>query len=326
MNRLARFAENPTEWYSMFQRRVDRQRGSMTGKRAQSRTAKRIVKQFPPAQVEVEGFRSMRGKAQRPIKELSDGQIAEIDAWAKDVLITARDVPGPVRSVYGLDDPVVTRRTEYERLEGLVLSTKDGQGELREMIRAMSFLSPTAPHEPVFEGIPWDVDPRPPSDMLSPIFTVPHLPFGPVARPSGTAPIVITASEMTPGFAVPQQLSMSTAATHNMQAVHGTQPAWATPEGPGPSPSLNMDILILPDGSEIIYDKTLVTSMPNPPSMHFSKNLPSLMLHWNESTLLSINGQGIPVKFWDFVYSVRDCKLATVTDFHQSAHIQRLSA
>ena len=42
-----------------------------------------------------------------------------------------------------------------------------------------------------------------------------------------------------------------------------------------------------------------------PPAQHFSKDIPSLFREWECSTLLQIDGRGIPVRDWDKVYKKR---------------------
>lgn len=42
--------------------------------------------------------------------------------------------------------------------------------------------------------------------------------------------------------------------------------------------------------------------VPDPPVQHFSKNIDHLFEHWNSSMILSVDGRGIPVKYWPDVY------------------------
>lgn len=65
----------------------------------------------------------------------------------------------------------------------------------------------------------------------------------------------------------------------------------------------NLRILVLPNGREIPYDKSI--PLRDPPGKHFSQRLPELFKEWHESDLVRLNGHGIPVKHWDLVYKVR---------------------
>lgn len=53
---------------------------------------------------------------------------------------------------------------------------------------------------------------------------------------------------------------------------------------------------------ELTFDKNQV---PPPPMQHFSKSIDKLFNEWENSELLVINGQGIPVKYWDCIYKKR---------------------
>jgi hypothetical protein len=47
------------------------------------------------------------------------------------------------------------------------------------------------------------------------------------------------------------------------------------------------------------FDKTKV---PDPPTIHLSKDIDRLCCEWEGSTLLVVNGRGIPVKYWPEFY------------------------
>ena len=47
------------------------------------------------------------------------------------------------------------------------------------------------------------------------------------------------------------------------------------------------------------FDKTKV---PDPPTIHLSKDIDRLCREWEDSTLLVVNGHGIPVKYWPEFY------------------------
>lgn len=69
-------------------------------------------------------------------------------------------------------------------------------------------------------------------------------------------------------------------------------------------PSENLKILVLPNRTEIPYDKTVAVRAP--PGKHFSgSRLPDLFEHWESSTLATLNGYGIPVKYWPLLFKAR---------------------
>lgn len=69
-------------------------------------------------------------------------------------------------------------------------------------------------------------------------------------------------------------------------------------------PAEKLEILRLPDGTEIPYDKTVLVC--DPPGKHFSRaRIPELFEHWESSNLVTLNGRGIPVKYWNILYGAR---------------------
>ncbi|KAI0752952.1 hypothetical protein C8Q80DRAFT_1118221 [Daedaleopsis nitida] len=56
------------------------------------------------------------------------------------------------------------------------------------------------------------------------------------------------------------------------------------------------------DGTTLTFDKTTV---PNPPKVSFANDVTRLFREWHHSTLLVINGRGIPIKHWERFYKKR---------------------
>ncbi|KAH7910370.1 hypothetical protein BJ138DRAFT_1153062 [Hygrophoropsis aurantiaca] len=56
------------------------------------------------------------------------------------------------------------------------------------------------------------------------------------------------------------------------------------------------------------FDKTKI---PEPPTLHFSQDIPGLFREWENSSLLVVNGRGIPIKYWGEFY--KKCKGAKKT-------------
>lgn len=56
------------------------------------------------------------------------------------------------------------------------------------------------------------------------------------------------------------------------------------------------------DGETLYFDKTRV---PNPPCVNFSGDISRLFREWHTSTILTVNGRGIPVKHWEQFYKKR---------------------
>ncbi|KAF7791346.1 hypothetical protein EIP86_002360 [Pleurotus ostreatoroseus] len=75
-------------------------------------------------------------------------------------------------------------------------------------------------------------------------------------------------------------------------------------------PARNLEVLVLPDGREIAYDKTITCEIQDPPARHFSQRLSDLFNEWEASHLVRLNGQGVPVKYWAYLYNTRKSKLA----------------
>lgn len=63
----------------------------------------------------------------------------------------------------------------------------------------------------------------------------------------------------------------------------------------------NLIILKLGD-DELAVDQTTV---PDPPAIVFSHNLPALFSQWHCSNTLVVNGRGIPIKYWPVVYQAK---------------------
>ena len=53
------------------------------------------------------------------------------------------------------------------------------------------------------------------------------------------------------------------------------------------------------DNEVFLFDKTKV---PDPPTIHLSKDIDRLCREWEDSTLLVVNGRSIPVKYWPEFY------------------------
>ncbi len=127
LDRLKRFARDRTGWYNIFRPQVNRQRGQMTGKRAQTQIAHRMESQFP-RQDAVEGFLPRNGKSTRPIRPLPGTEFAKFEEWvhnsptidermlirlalrvkAAKVLQMSGDIPGPETPGPGMPEPEKT--------------------------------------------------------------------------------------------------------------------------------------------------------------------------------------------------------------------------
>ncbi|KAG1858744.1 hypothetical protein DFJ58DRAFT_658634 [Suillus subalutaceus] len=63
-------------------------------------------------------------------------------------------------------------------------------------------------------------------------------------------------------------------------------------------PSAKLRVALLGD-ERFEYDKTRV---PEPPTIHLSKDIDRLCKEWESSNLLHVGGRGIPVKYWGEFY------------------------
>lgn len=57
------------------------------------------------------------------------------------------------------------------------------------------------------------------------------------------------------------------------------------------------------DDEDFYFDKTC---LPDPPSIHYSQDIPALFREWHSSQLLTIDGRGIAIKHWEALY--KKCK------------------
>ncbi|EPS94613.1 hypothetical protein FOMPIDRAFT_1054901 [Fomitopsis schrenkii] len=56
------------------------------------------------------------------------------------------------------------------------------------------------------------------------------------------------------------------------------------------------------DDEDFYFDKA---HLPDPPSIHYSQDIPALFREWHSSQLLTINGRGIAIKHWEALYKKR---------------------
>ncbi|KAJ3473930.1 hypothetical protein NLI96_g12744 [Meripilus lineatus] len=69
------------------------------------------------------------------------------------------------------------------------------------------------------------------------------------------------------------------------------------------APEAHSDLrTVVLDEIKLTYSKSKV---PPPPAIHFSNDIPGLFQHWLESNILVIEGQGIPIRFWNVFYHER---------------------
>lgn len=115
----------------------------------------------------------------------------------------------------------------------------------------------------------------------------------PVINPPAAVSYLSHSQEAAPRADV----SLAAAAAHKarVELVHqGASPSQAHTL---PAAVINPDHLAYAQLGEeqLAYDRTTV---PDPPTMHFSADIPALFVHWNVSDLFVVNGRGIPIKFW----------------------------
>lgn len=101
-------------------------------------------------------------------------------------------------------------------------------------------------------------------------------------------PMAVSApSSPTP---TPFTSASTTSATSHSQ-VHGTSDS---------IPPENVGIACLDDsGTDFVFD---ISRVPDPPAINFSDDIDRLFREWQSSTLLAVNGRGIPVKHWGQFY------------------------
>ncbi|EPS93784.1 hypothetical protein FOMPIDRAFT_92652 [Fomitopsis schrenkii] len=69
------------------------------------------------------------------------------------------------------------------------------------------------------------------------------------------------------------------------------------------------------NGKDILIEPV---HLPDPPAVHFSKDIPALFHEWHSSQMLMISGRGIPIKHWDKIYKKTGGTIAGKKDIWQA--------
>lgn len=70
-----------------------------------------------------------------------------------------------------------------------------------------------------------------------------------------------------------------------------------------PTTSNETHLIIDIDGEEVMVDRRQIPA--DPPAIHLSADIDTLLWEWNNSRRLIIGGRAIPIKCWDQVYKVK---------------------
>ena len=131
----------------------------------------------------------------------------------------------------------------------------------------------------------------------------PPIPASPVSTRFALTPETVPSAlfYMPPHYLsmlAPLTASAALGTPHRAGAVLRPTAATLGPPAPAKIPRTYVVTLVI-DGARFIFDARHV---PDPPVQHFSKDIDLLFVHWRTSTILTINGRGIPIKHWADVY------------------------
>ncbi|KAI0703713.1 hypothetical protein BC835DRAFT_1410445 [Cytidiella melzeri] len=110
----------------------------------------------------------------------------------------------------------------------------------------------------------------------------------------------VSAPSRFPGVsASPEPSTPSNSATTHVQPQHPTAVVQHTLTPAELIPIEHRGVLVLGDRS-VTFDKWI--PLCDPPGIHFSQQISELFHHWNSSDLVMLNGEGVPVKYWDKLF------------------------
>ncbi|KAG2146596.1 uncharacterized protein EDB93DRAFT_1104353 [Suillus bovinus] len=270
LQRLQAFSEDNKEWLSLFQPKLKRKRGEHTSRKTLSQ--KRVEDTFGAAPPTLT-YKSKKS-ADRTQRALTDKDRSANTSWATAVF-SAFGMPMDFSCAPALPKH---RRTQIEpaqqTLEVPADSELTGCGSLHEQ---ESFAVCMRRVENNVQSVRDD------------IYNIEGS-INKVATHVMDVKSLVSRSTLSPICEnhIPHQ------AQHPMGQSAGTTTAVL----PSSSQPLNLALLCLAmNGFE--YDKTRV---PEPPTIHLSKDIDRLCKEWESSNLLCVGGRGIPVKYWGEFY------------------------
>ena len=138
--------------------------------------------------------------------------------------------------------------------------------------------------------------------------TLPFLPPQPISAITGISNTPITAPLFT--RTIMEQGGLPPAASFTRErGLFSLQPDSSASIPPSarkptaPAASSGTHLIINIDGEEVMLDRRQIPA--DPPAIHLSANIDTLLWEWNNSQRLTIGGKAIPIKCWDQVYKAK---------------------
>ncbi|KAI0710242.1 hypothetical protein C8Q76DRAFT_798977 [Earliella scabrosa] len=286
LERLRDFSSNPQRWPNQFQPARNPERGSISDKRAaHSEVARLIEEQFGATEKQTVHQPKRKGKA-RELHEPPSLPPRVIDAntaWADEALhqlnkqgdtSNGNSAASQSDSAPSGDESLTDIRRVERRIVSLDETVRSMQSQLSRFCSVTTSTTPSHPIStpPVANMSAWSESTSSPSH---------HALAG---NPSDIEPPSQSLLPSSSRAAVPLYQPGS---QHHASAI---------PDSCIPAEHLRYFEL---DGETFAFDKSQV---PNPPGIAFSDDLSRLFQEWHRSSLLVVNGRGIPLKHWPWFY------------------------
>ncbi|KAJ7861846.1 hypothetical protein B0H14DRAFT_2575761 [Mycena olivaceomarginata] len=318
--------------FRMFQPRVKRSRGDMSGARLNTHSGKKIVSQF--GQMEAETEYPSKRIAIRGQREITDAEVNANNLWAAAALnLVSLPLPEPSRELQRdvdeqEEDEPQERYLDVRNLYGIVRHGADGTANGNtDNTLAQSSQADGPNHEAPISTPFIQVDARVPdmisklgvqvaalskqgNILLSPDTRMTDIRLRRVERELKSVSTQV--SGMKAGISVLLAASEPTVRNSTSGSIQDRVPSAALEHLPNTAdvraPGTTVPIedidpsnlrIVLLDGEEFSFDSTQV---PNPPNIHFSNDIPRLFKEWESSTLLR---RGIAIKDWPMFYQHR---------------------
>ncbi|KAF7980504.1 hypothetical protein HWV62_38012 [Athelia sp. TMB] len=306
IQRLREYAKDKDQWIGQFKPAQRRIRRSATGTRVDKRLAKRIRENFGDDSTEIAEYPSKRVAITNTITAGSQSghRVAQFTDWAAAVLApshTAERLPIESDGTDRLLDPDLTigsvegmeavkSNTTVQIMSRSLHRVEEKFDQLADVLQKMAetarTLQPSAPVQTTAAPVTFS---RPAEHIITAERSASSYPRP--AEHNGNRPM---ASHLWPVFP-----HSTTPNTYHFPTSEGT---------PGPGHRLqdvssNTNIVTIDLGEmQLTFDPATV---PNPPTVTFADDIERLVEEWDHSTRLVVAGKGIPIRYWDKLYTKR---------------------
>ncbi|KAM5536758.1 hypothetical protein V8D89_009597, partial [Ganoderma adspersum] len=297
IGRLEEFASDQMAWRSLFQPQSKRKRGSQTGKRKESHSAKRVSVMFNNNndQPVVHPYR-FEG-THRPVQIQTEFQEMQLDNWTDSVLADCRDANWEGAAM--LANPSHQATEDNLPAEEAELSDDRGYSTKATMRRILLHVKgiDQVLHDKIFI-----TQTAPPSVPASAGITAPYAVASTFSThlappPDSIIPPPPTSSPLANHIEFPSMIAAMPTPAQPSSDHLPTASSWSSTQ----VPSKHTVTLQLENGT-LTFDQW---EIPDPPAQHFSKQIPKLFAEWDTGTLLRVSGQYIPLKHWPDIYRAR---------------------